>query len=102
MVPRKTWMSQNFGPILKSRKLFLGSRSLEFFSCRRVDSDLSIFFPFGLQKSNFSEFTSIIQLIELSWDNKTYSKTRQSGLPIAIFLLLSRMFGRVESRARNC
>ena len=101
MVPRKTWVSQNFGPILKSRKLFPGSRSLEFFSCRRV-SDLSIFFPFALQKSNFSEFTSIIQLIELSWDNKTYSKTRQSGLPIAIFLLLSRVFGRLESRARNC
>ena len=58
MVPRKMWVSENFGPISKSQERFLRvskSRFREFFLRLGGSIFLSIFL-FGLQKSNFSEF----------------------------------------------
>ena len=65
MVPRKTWVSENFGPMAKSGKRFLWSQSLVFerflglgfsifFYQRISESRICRFlFPFDLQESKF-------------------------------------------------
>ena len=82
MVPRKTLVSQNFGPISKFRKRFLcvsksetrfwvifAPRSLEFFFvlCRKESRICRFFgFPFGLQKLSFSEIMGTAYRTELA------------------------------------
>ena len=73
---RRKNVGLNFGPVSKPRKSFwwisksrvrvtFASRSLEFFFfslfCRRVSESriCRFFFPFGLQESNFWEFTRV-------------------------------------------
>ena len=65
MVPQKTWVSENFGPISKTLEVFLMGFEVSFSSdfCLGVsnffaDRSRSIrffhfFFPFGLQESKF-------------------------------------------------
>ena len=54
MVPRKTWVSENFGPMSKSRKHFCVLGSRVFFNQRISGSWICRFlFPFGLQESKF-------------------------------------------------
>ena len=66
MVPRKTWVSENFGPISKSRKRFLRvskSRFLVFFCA----SESRIFLPTGLGFSDFFSFFVFVWFSEVEF-----------------------------------
>ena len=77
MVPRKTLVSQNFGPISKLRLVFgwflrLGVLNFFFVLCRKESRICRFFgFPFGLQKSTFSEIMGTAYRTELAdyWES---------------------------------
>ena len=111
MVPRKTWVSENFGQILKARKRFLcvsKSRFLMIFASRSLESFYRgvsksqicrLSFPFGLKESNFSEFMGT--LIELSKQIiKTVFHWHFGSFSLVLFVPLSRNFRRLAFQAR--
>ena len=91
MVPRKTWVSENFGQILKSRKRFscvsksrflmiFASRSLESFYRGVSKSQICrLSFPFGLKESSFSEFMGTAY--------RTEQADHQDSLPLAFWVI---------------
>ena len=66
MVPRKTWVLENFGPISKSRKRFLRVSKSRFrvFFCA---SESRIFLPTGLGVSDFFSFFVFVWFSEVEF-----------------------------------
>jgi len=109
MVPRKTLVSQNFGPISKSRKPFWCVSKSRF----RVISESWFFFYAG-RSLGFVVFSfrlvfrirlfqrSWVELIELSWQIiKTVFHRHFRSFSLVLFVPLSRNFRRLESWAQN-